>query len=62
MSYTHSRLQRKKNSMDIKENIKNLVDRGNIFVKPAKGFLASGINGEGRLEEPKNILNIFCMV
>ena len=47
------------NSESTKENIKNLVDRGNIFVKPAKGFLASGINGEGRLEEPKNILNIL---
>lgn len=47
------------NSKSTKENIKNLVDRGNIFVKPAKGFLASGLDGWGRLEEPKNILNIL---
>ena len=42
-----------------KINIKSLVERGNIFIKPAKGYLASGLNGEGRLEEPKNIFNIL---
>ena len=47
------------NSNSTKLNIKSLVERGNIFIKPAKGFLASGLNGEGRLEEPENILNIL---
>ncbi|GIR97956.1 MAG: phosphopantothenoylcysteine decarboxylase [Flavobacteriaceae bacterium] len=47
------------NSESTKINIKSLVERGNIFIKPAQGFLASGLNGEGRLEEPENILNIL---
>ena len=47
------------NSESTKINIKSLVERGNIFIKPAKGYLASGLNGEGRLEEPKNIFNIL---
>ena len=47
------------NSESTKINIKSLVERGNIFIKPAKGYLASGLNGEGRLEEPENIFNIL---
>ncbi|MEC8097795.1 MAG: bifunctional phosphopantothenoylcysteine decarboxylase/phosphopantothenate--cysteine ligase CoaBC [Bacteroidota bacterium] len=47
------------NSESTKINIRSLVERGNIFIKPAKGYLASGLNGEGRLEEPKNIFNIL---
>ena len=47
------------NSESTKINIKSLVKRGNIFIKPAQGFLASGLSGEGRLEEPENILNIL---
>ena len=47
------------NSESTKTNIKNLVERGNIFIKPAKGYLASGLNGDGRLEEPENILKIL---
>ena len=47
------------NSESTKINIKSLVERGNIFIKPAKGYLASGLNGEDRLEEPKNIFNIL---
>ena len=47
------------NSESTKTNIKSLVERGNIFIKPAKGYLASGLNGEGRLEEPENIFNIL---
>ena len=46
------------NSESTKINIKSLVERGNIFIKPAKGYLASGLNGEGRLDEPENIFNI----
>lgn len=47
------------NSESTKINIKSLVERGNIFIKPAKGYLASGLNGEGRLDEPENIFNIL---
>ena len=47
------------NSESTKINIKSLVERGNIFIKPAKGYLASGLNGDGRLEEPENILKIL---
>ena len=47
------------NSESTKINIKSLAERGNIFIKPAKGYLASGLNGEGRLEEPENIFNIL---
>ena len=47
------------NSESTKINIRSLVERGNIFIKPAKGYLASGLNGEGRLEEPENIFNIL---
>ena len=47
------------NSESTKINIKSLVERGNIFIKPAKGYLASGMNGEGRLEEPEHIFNIL---
>ncbi len=47
------------NSESTKININSLVKRGNIFIKPAHGFLASGLSGEGRLEEPQNILDIL---
>tara|TARA_B100000963_G_scaffold139843_1_gene121769 strand:+ start:15449 stop:16651 length:1203 start_codon:yes stop_codon:yes gene_type:complete len=47
------------NSESTKINIKSLVERGNIFIKPAKGYLASGLNGDGRLEEPENIFKIL---
>tara|TARA_B100000963_G_scaffold334721_1_gene328184 strand:- start:716 stop:1918 length:1203 start_codon:yes stop_codon:yes gene_type:complete len=47
------------NSESTKINIKSLIERGNIFIKPSKGYLASGLNGEGRLEEPENIFNIL---
>ncbi len=47
------------NSESTKININSLVKRGNIFIKPAQGFLASGLSGEGRLEEPQNILDIL---
>ena len=47
------------NSESTKINIQSLIERGNIFIKPAKGYLASGLNGEGRLEEPENIFNIL---
>ena len=40
------------------ENIKKLISNGNYFIKPSEGELASGLCGEGRMEEPENILEI----
>ena len=37
------------------QNIKTLIERGNIFVSPSSGELASGLCGEGRMEEPQKI-------
>ena len=36
-------------------NIKTLIERGHIFVSPSSGELASGLCGEGRMEEPQKI-------
>tara|TARA_B100000989_G_scaffold35739_1_gene22692 strand:- start:865 stop:2067 length:1203 start_codon:yes stop_codon:yes gene_type:complete len=47
------------NSKSTKKNIENLRSQGNILIKPAKGLLASGLDGEGRLEEPENILKLI---
>jgi phosphopantothenoylcysteine decarboxylase/phosphopantothenate--cysteine ligase len=38
------------------ENIKRLVSRGDTLIEPAFGELASGLVGEGRMEEPDNII------
>ena len=37
------------------QNIKTLVERGCIFIAPSSGELASGLCGEGRMEEPQKI-------
>ena len=37
------------------KNIKTLIERGCIFVAPSSGELASGLCGEGRMEEPQII-------
>lgn len=37
------------------QNIKTLIGRGNIFIAPSSGELASGLCGEGRMEEPQMI-------
>jgi len=39
-----------------KKSIEKLQSYGNVFIPPATGFLASGLEGEGRMEEPENIL------
>jgi len=41
------------------ENIKALQSFGNILIPPASGELASGLCGEGRMEEPEAILEII---
>lgn len=46
------------------QNIERLRSFGNHIIEPQKGFLASGLEGKGRMEEPENIVNaldeFFC--
>ena len=37
-------------------NLRTLLEYGNHIVEPASGFLASGLEGKGRMEEPENIV------
>ncbi len=39
-----------------KANMKRLVSYGNHIIEPGDGFLASGLEGKGRMEEPDNIV------
>jgi len=41
------------------ENMKRLVSFGNHIIEPASGFLASGLEGKGRMEEPERIVAIL---
>ena len=41
------------------ENMKRLVSFGNHIIEPASGFLASGLDGKGRMEEPERIVAIL---
>ena len=38
-------------------NMKTLIDYGNHIIEPEVGFLASGLEGKGRMEEPDIIVN-----
>lgn len=38
-------------------NMQTLVSFGNHIIEPASGFLASGLEGKGRMEEPETIVN-----
>lgn len=38
------------------ENLRKLSSYGNIIIEPACGYLASGLEGKGRMEEPENIV------
>lgn len=38
------------------ENLRALTTYGNHIIEPANGFLASGLEGKGRMEEPENII------
>ncbi len=42
-----------------KANIEKLKNFGNVFIAPSSGFLASGLTGEGRMEEPENIVSFI---
>ena len=37
-------------------SVNKLQSYGNVFIPPSTGFLASGLEGEGRMEEPENII------
>ena len=37
-------------------NLKKLQSYGNYIIEPASGFLASGLEGKGRMEEPEKIV------
>lgn len=39
------------------QNINRLKSFGNIFIEPQSGFLASGLEGKGRMEEPEVIID-----
>jgi phosphopantothenoylcysteine decarboxylase/phosphopantothenate--cysteine ligase len=41
------------------KNIEQLKSFGNIFIPPSSGELASGLIGEGRMEEPENIISFI---
>jgi len=43
----------------VKKNISTLKQHNCFIIPPAKGELASGITGEGRLEEPESILRLI---
>lgn len=38
-------------------NLQTLQSRGNHIIEPGTGFLASHLEGKGRMEEPENIVN-----
>jgi len=38
------------------ENMKKLLSFGNHIIEPQSGFLASGLEGKGRMDEPENIV------
>lgn len=40
-------------------NIETLEKRGNVFIAPSFGELASGLEGEGRMAEPEEILSFI---
>ncbi len=46
----------------VQENCQKLKDHGFIFIHPVKGMLACGIEGDGHLEEPENIVKILKTV
>ena len=41
------------------ENMQRLVSFGNHIIEPTSGFLASGLEGKGRMEEPERIVAIL---
>jgi len=44
-----------------KSNINKLIDFGNVHIPVNSGFLASGLMGEGRMQEPDQIIEFICL-
>ena len=42
--------------LSTQKNIETLRSFGNYIIEPGSGFLASGLEGKGRMEEPENIV------
>lgn len=46
------------------KNLNTLKEYGNVIIEPQSGFLASGLEGKGRMEEPEKIVefvdDFFC--
>ena len=40
-------------------NLQLLKQYGNYIIEPTDGFLASGLEGKGRMEEPETIVKIL---
>jgi len=45
--------------LSTKQSIDKLQSYGNVFIAPSSGFLASGLDGEGRMEEPENMVSFM---
>jgi phosphopantothenoylcysteine decarboxylase/phosphopantothenate--cysteine ligase len=43
----------------VQQNITLLKERGNLIIPPEKGELASGLEGEGRMAEPENMVSFL---
>lgn len=41
------------------QNIEKLRSFKNIIIEPQSGFLASGLEGKGRMEEPETIIRVL---
>lgn len=41
-------------------NLQTILSYGNRIIEPASGYLASGLEGKGRMEEPENIVRVLC--
>ena len=42
------------------ENIDKLIKHGFIHIPAKSGSLASGLEGEGRMSEPQDIIDLIC--
>ncbi len=42
------------------DNLRTLESYGNIIIEPQSGFLASGLEGKGRMEEPETIVGVVA--
>lgn len=41
------------------QNLDKLRSYGNIIIEPQSGFLASGLEGKGRMDDPENIISVL---